>query len=330
MSYLTISKQLKSIPFDKLFDIYEDAADIAEEGAKANVEADFQARLEQMERQYTATHEAPSEVSFADRISPLTYDKSEVRRKAGQKAITDVWMPRYKLGTILLSVMPQIMAWLVHKPLRIEEMATAEGKIDGLKIVKHIFDFNDSWQRGLYLFLMLDSRSSYIPSQYKGEGVQFCAMVPLILYAFKLHNKIPYSKWDKQNLRYVVNHSLCKAMLFDYGEPTREQLIQGRERGLTFASGEKAGQMRNATNTYKLWSTRATVFEGMPELVQSMLAQIWCAHPTNRTHYMVLDPKNWDLMPTPLITENIFKRPAMLPHSAKDVEQEPVALPWDC
>jgi hypothetical protein len=327
MSYLTINKQLKSVPFDKLLETYEDAADRAEEGIKANIEADFQARLEQMERAYTDSHEAPSEVSFADQISPMTYDKAEVRRKAGQKSIVDVWMPRYKTNTILISVMPQIMAWLTHKPLRLEEMATAEGRIDGLKLVKQVFDFNDPWQRGLYLFLMLDSRSSYLPSQYKGEGAQFCALVPLILYAFKLHNKIPYSKWDRKTLHFVVNKSLCKAMLAEYGDITRDQLLQGRAHGLIYASGAKIGESRNPVSTYKLWSTKGTVFEGMPELAQTMLAQIWCAHPANRTHYMVLDPKNWDVMPPPLIVQDIFKAPLPTPAKSKSYDNSN-DLPW--
>lgn len=327
MSYLTINKQLKSIPFDKLFEIYEDAADRAEEGVKANIEADYQARLEHMERAWTASHEAPSEVSFADQISPMTYDKAEVRRKAGQKSIIDVWMPRYKANTLLIFIMPQIMAWLTHKPLRIEEVSTVEGKIDGLKLAKHVFDFSDTWQRGLYLFLMLDSRSSYLPSQYKGEGAQFCALVPLIPYAFKLHGKIPYSKWDRGTLHFVVNRSLCKAMLAEYTTPSREELLEGRAHGLTYASGAKIGESRNPVSTYKLWSTKGTVFEGMPELAQTMLAQIWCAHPSNRTHYMVLDPKNWDVMPPPLIVQDIFRAPPPPPPKHNPL-YDSNDLPW--
>jgi hypothetical protein len=44
----------------------------------------------------------------------------------------------------------------------------------------------------------------------------------------------------------------------------------------------------------------------VPELAQTMIAQIWCAHPSNRTKYMVLDPKNWDAIPAPLISSDIF------------------------
>jgi hypothetical protein len=37
-----------------------------------------------------------------------------------------------------------------------------------------------------------------------------------------------------------------------------------------------------------------------------MLTQIWCAHPENRTKYMVLCPYAWDCIPPPLISNNIF------------------------
>lgn len=320
---MIINKQLKTIPFDKLYQIYEEAGAAAVEGLEQQHQAMYAAELERLEREYSSQHEAPSEVGFADAVDKKTFDRTEVRRRAGQKAVVDVWIPRYKLGTLLISVLPQIMAHLANKPWRLAEVCSVEGKIDGAKMLKAIFDFSSEWERGLYIFLMLDSRSAYLPTQYKGEGVQFCSLVPLIPYAFKLHHKIPYSKWDKATLKWVVNANLHKAMLFEH-EFTREDILKARELGLVYQSGAKAGETRNPQSTFKLWATKGGCMSGVPELAQVMLTQIWCAHPSNRTPYMILDPKNWDIMPAPLIAQDIFSVPAKITQPTVGAD-----MPWE-
>jgi hypothetical protein len=320
---MIVNKQLKTIPFDKLYEIYEDAAQSAVIGMKQHYEDLRLQELERMERAYTSSHEAPSEVSFGDLVDTQDFDHKEVRRKAGQKAAADIWIPRYKLNSLLISVMPQALAHIANKPFRMEEVVTAEGQIDGLKILKHAFDFNNTWERGLYIFLMLDNRGTYLPSQYKGEGVQYCALVPLIMYAYKLHHKIPYSKWDRNNLDWVVNNSLLTAMLHE-GNYTREDILAARELGLVYQNGPNAGKMRNPQSNFKLWATKEGCLHKVPHLAQVMYTQIWCAHPSNRTPYMVLDPKNWDIMPAPLITTDIFK-PAVSVSKSQDTYPD---LPW--
>jgi len=321
-----INKQLKTIPFDKLYEIYTEAVDSAIEGQEQEIEMRYSAKLEQLELKYSSENEAPSETGFADQVTRDTYDKSELGRRVGQKAIIDIWIPRYKLGSLLVSVMPQIMAHIANKPFRLPEVTTVEGQIDGNKMLKSAFDFSDTWERGLYLFLMLDSRSSYLPTQYKGEGAQFCSLVPLILYAFKVHHKIPYSKWDRSTLDHVVNRDLLKAMLHT-GEYNREDLLAARELGITYQTGASAGKTRNAQSCFKLWSTKGGCMQDVPHLAQVMYTQIWCAHPSNRTPYMVLNPKNWDIMPTPLIADSIFTTTVSKPHKNKDFYE--IDLPWD-
>jgi len=320
---MLINKQLKTIPFDKCYEIYTEATNSAIEGQEAEIEARYQAQIELLEQKYSSNSEAPSEVSFGDQVDRDTFDRVDLCRRVGNKAIIDIWIPRYKLGPLLFSVMPQIMAHIANKPFRRGEISTAEGQIDGNKLLKTAFDFTDPWERGLYLFLMLDSRSSYLPTQYKGEGTQFCALVPLILYAFKMHHKIPYSAWDKKTLTKVVNKSLLDAMLHE-GEYTRDDILDARELGLTYQIGESRGKVRNAQSSFKLWSTKGGCLHGVPHLAQVMYSQIWCAHPSNRTHNMVLDPKNWDIMPTPLIADNIFM-PAIKPVIKDSASYD---LPW--
>lgn len=314
MSFLTrtTTKELHTIPFDVGYRMFVDAADMAEQTLEAENQERYDNYIQQLEQQWSDTHEAPYEGNFSDQYPYKKHPKiADARTKAGMRALVEDFIPRYKLDTIMQTwVMPQIVAWLTHKPLNLAEVMTAEGKISGRKMAQHIFDFSNEWDLGLYQFLLLDSRSSYISGQYKGEGRTYCSLVPLILYAFKLNKNIKYSEWDRDTLHFVVNDSLRKAMLCEIPEMTREEIIAARDQGLTFKSGDKKGTQRNPISTYKLYDTTGTKLHGLPELAQTMITQIWCAHPSNRTKYMVLDPKAWDSIPVPLITTDIFKSPS--------------------
>jgi hypothetical protein len=311
--------------------MFQDAADMAEHTLEAENQQKYDAWIQQLEQQYANTHEAPYEGNFSDQY-PYRRDPkiSEVRNRAGMRAIQEEFIPRYKLNTIMQTwVMPQIVAWLTHKPMNLQEFTTAEGQISGRKIAPHIFDFTNEWDLGLYQFLMLDSRSSYISGQYKGEGRTYCSLVPLILYAFKLNKGIKYSQWDRNTIRSVVNDSLANAMLCEIPDITREEILLARDQGLTYKTGDKKDTLRNPISTYKLYDTTGTKLHKLPELAQTMLAQIWCAHPQNRTKYMVLDPKSWDNIPAPLISADIFK-PAESPYSTGDYKPKGTNpdLPW--
>lgn len=318
---------LKSIPFQQLPSIAEDLYLEKLEAANLIAQEQFSEEVASRERAYTASHEAPSEVGFADQVNMPQVNRAAVRHAATQEAIKDIWIPRYKLETVLLSVMPQIIAHIGNRLVKWAEVSTAEGKIDGRKVLTQAFDFSDDWEKGLYLFLMLDSRSVYLDTQYKGESKSYCALVPLILYAFKLNQKIQYSKWDKDTLHWVVNKSLCTLMRWDHPTPSREELLKARELGLTYQSGAKIGQQRNPVSTYRLFATKGGPLEGYSDIVGSVLTQIWCAHPQNRTQYMVLDPHDWDRMPTPLVVDNFFK--PLITHPTKLTKEDTAALPWE-
>lgn len=330
MSFLTktMTKDLHSIPFDKAYELYLDAANMAEQTLDAENQERYDAFIQQKELEWSNANEAPYEGNFSDQYPYQKHpDTSKVRLRAGQTAIIQDFIPRYKLETILQAwVMPQIVAWLTHKPLRLEEMRLESGKLSGRRMASAIFDLGSEWDLGLYHFLMLDSRSSYISGQYKGEGRTYCSLVPLIPYAFKLHKNIKYSEWDRDTLHMVVNDSLCKAMLCEVPDITREEILLAREQGLTYKTGAKAGTLRSAVSTFKLYDTTGTKLHKLPELAQTMIAQIWCAHPTNRTKYMVLDPKAWDSIPVPLITTDIFKSPGGTGFTKKS-DPNP-DLPW--
>lgn len=327
----TQTRELKTIKFDQAFQIYTEAGDLAVETQEKILEQDFQDEIARLESAWTGSHEAPSEISFADQVDYKTFDRVECRRQAGQKALVEDFIPKYKLETILqVYVLPQIIRYIARdfSPQWLAEVSTAEGKIDGNRALAKIFNgFGSDWDKGLYLFLMLDSRSKYLRSQYKGEARNYCALVPLIPYAFKVLHSIPYSQWDKATIHKVVNKSLLDAMLSTKPVATREELLDLRELALTINSGERAGGSRKPETTYKLYNLKNTILQHTPELAKVMALQTWCAHPINRTKYMVLDPENWDYIPAPLVTTQLFKvQPSSRALETADPSQD---LPWN-
>lgn len=331
-----MTKELRSIPFDVCYQIYKDAADIAAETAEAENLERYEAYLAQLEQQWSDTHEAPYEGNFSDEVPYQPHPQLlQIRRRAGQAAVISEFIPRYKLDTIMQAwVMPQIIAWLCRVPFPLTEVGNGESpdspqfRVNGLKVLNLVFDPKSEWDMGLYQFLMMDSRSSWVKSQYKPEGRTYCSLVPLILYAFKLNRGIKYSQWDRGSLKWVVNTSLCEAMLCEVPEDiTRDDILEAREQGLIYKSGTKVGQSRNPVSTFKLYDTAGTKLHKLPELAKTMLAQIWCAHPENRTKYMVLDPRNWDSIPSPLISaDNLFHSASATSSVKKFVA--PANMPW--
>lgn len=329
----TISKDLKSIPFNRCLDAYVTAADTAEQVLEQRNRENYDAYIAQLEEQWNATHEAPYEGNFSDAHPYIQHpDVPKARRKAGNAAIVQEFIPLYKLDTIMQTwVMPQIISWIARSKINWSEVLDESGKISAVKVLPKIFDPHNDWDMGLYRFLMLDQRSSYLKTQYKGEAKPFCSLVPLILYAFKLHDGVAYSRWSRETLHYVVNESLCEAMLCTVPEGiTREDILAAREQGLIYKTGAKAGTSRDPVTTYKLYDTHGSPIHDLPDLAKTMLAQIWCAHPKNRTRYMVLDPRNWDLLPPPLVSDDIFAHTAgdvWVPSTAKNVAKK--STPWD-
>lgn len=333
----TIDKQLKSVPFDRLYQQCLDAENFALATKQQEWQQKRDYKIEQLE-QAMGSEEASYEGNVSETLNLQEPDWAEIKRQARQKCIVEEFIPQYKLDTQMQAwYMEQVQQTLVIRATQqcpqqwvdmnpIPKFAAVEGQINCREALNQIFDFKSEWDRGLYWFLMLDSRSSYLKTQYKGEARQWCSLVPLILYPFKLYHNIPYSRWRREDLHLVVNKSLCDAMLCEPPELTKEELLEIREQGMVYRSGTKAGEMRNPVSTYKLYGVQSTPIGHLPELAQAMLTQIWCAHPQNRTKYMVLDPKNWDWIPDPLLSaQNIFQQPTYQQPNTPKVTED---LPW--
>jgi hypothetical protein len=105
-------------------------------------------------------------------------------------------------------------------------------------------------------------------------------------------------------------------------------LLEIRTQGLTQRSGIKAGQMKPAESTWSLAGIADTELGHLPKLTQTILTQIWLAHPVHRSNLMILDPQNWDHMPEPLIAPTIFKQPIKESEAINAKETAKTLLPW--
>jgi hypothetical protein len=299
-----ITRSIDSIPWDIAEQVYKDAASLAAETAIASYTVSYNEYIEGLENAYAAQNESPYEGNFSD-SHPMGQVPSLVatKRNAGNSAIVTEFVERYSLQDFSFWVMPQVTTLLAGLKLTRND----SGKISGLAFGRD--HFNTPKMRGLYRFLMLDARSSYLKQQYKADARSSCALVPLVMYAHKLVHNVQYSEWDPAEIHAVVNADLCEAMLYVPPAMTAEEILAERDEGLKIRTGIKAGSVRNPTYTHKLTGPQVKlgIFRNTPALAQVMISQIWCAHPENRTKYMILDPTSWDRVPPPLVSTNVFK-----------------------
>jgi hypothetical protein len=178
------------------------------------------------------------------------------------------------------------------------------GLFSGKEIVKR--NCITPWDKGLYWVLMSDKRA--LAKQYLHS--QYCALTPLILSAFKTMQGINYREWE--DTEYVINPSLLEAASTIPPEYSKEELIEFRVTGLTTQTGKDAGQTKSPISTYGIYGLPKELPDGrpglglVPQLTRIMLLQTWCAHPSNRSKYSILDPRDWDNMPEPLIDEELI------------------------
>lgn len=223
-------------------------------------------------------------------------------------------------------ILPQIQAYIAEhwKPQMVEGMYSPHETLHNLE---------DKWSRGLYIALQKLKRGTWVGKQNSGDGLYYCALVPLILNSYKKYLNIPYTSWDREQLQYIVDKPLCEAMLSEPPQLDVEELLEIREQGLTTATGPKAGEMKNPLSTWRLFNISNTALGKLPPLAQTMLVQIWCAHPQLRNMHMVLDPTNWDLIPKALLDDEILKttvtkKVANNRHNRDGLGSD-YTLPWD-
>ena len=317
------------VPWEEFFRIYTEAANAWEEQAQLahqrSLDAYYDNYVKRQEQKAEALQgEAGAlEINISEGLAPKNTTpmpgKAAGRRRAGSKAVLEK-IESLKFGDWSDKIMPEIITYLGNMQFRVND----NGLLSGKKFVQD--NFNTDKDRGLYVFLMLDTRSKYLAQQYRGAGKPYSSLVPLIPYAHRLKTGTPYSAWDPLEIPLVVNRELADGMLYRPAEgqewPNREQILADRTQCLTFATGKDAGKVRSPLSSFKLYSTQGTCFEDVPHCAQIMMAQIWVAHPENRTKYMVLDPLDWDGVPEPLIPVQMFESKTS---SSANTEND---LPW--
>ena len=233
------------------------------------------------------------------------------------------WIKQEKLSHLHEWLLPQLVAHFGTWKL----VRNSSGEWDVLNTLKHNIG-DDPKLQGLWKLSRV-TRSLLLPSQTKHP--QYAQLTPLILAGFKLYKDVLYSSWQGlPNLEYIVEPKLWEALnlspqqLAICGDLGSERLLEIRAQGLMNKSGKSAGELKQAESTWALTGIQGTELGSFPKLTQSMLTQIWIAHPTKRTQYMILDPLHWDLMPEPLVSAEIFQEPEQTTQPKKDI----FAMPW--
>jgi hypothetical protein len=181
-----------------------------------------------------------------------------------------------------------------------------------------------AWHMGLWRVVTRLKRGSLVKLQGSAIGVNYSSLVPIVLAGAKRFQNVPYSRWQLTPDSKLVHQELLEAMFAIYPDLGSDRLLEIREQGLTIKSGAKAGSVQKATSKWTLTGIQDTELHGLPKLAVTMLAQIWVAHPSLRTELMILDPKNWDNMPEPLLTTEIFQQQVQQPLADRVVD-----LPWN-
>jgi hypothetical protein len=216
----------------------------------------------------------------------------------------------------------------------------AAGKVDPNATAKE--NISTQWDIGLWKVCVKLKRGSLVKSQINPEFASYSALVPLILMGAKKYHGVKYAEWDIDETCRLIDKNLLEAMLWQPGEYEgldcgftddtyyglgSDRLIELRNQGLQVKSGPKSGTTQNPTSAWCLRGMQGTEFAKMPKLVGTMLTQIWVAHPSLRTEYMVLNPNTWDLMPPPLVSTEIFKqKPSVLATATSNAGYQD--LPW--
>ena len=175
----------------------------------------------------------------------------------------------------------------------------------------------------LYLLSRIN-RSRLIKAQ--SQHPEYATFTPIIALGLKRSQNIKYEFWRGFTGReWIIEPRLLQAI--DVQCPTlgSDRLLEIRDQGLSTKSGKNAGTKKSVVSTWALYGIQDTELGHLPKLTQTMLTQCWITHPTKRTGDMILDPLDWDHIPPPLVTAEIFEQPNPKPITAKPRQ----ALPWD-
>ena len=307
-------KDLTAIPLDNLFHTVTEAGKRVRNSLQKDARAAHDRRVARLIEATYANREDSYEGNIEEDYPFSGPDDEYVRQEVldAKKAAFKLWTEKYDMPSQASWFMPQLAA-------HIAKMSSC-----GYRSDEYCDSFGiDDYHKGIWTLAKHPTRGDLVTKQYSVEMRNYCALVPLLLMPHKKFDHVDYSKWSKEGLNKLIDSNLYDAMTVEFEHTyTTAELLQIREKALTYMSGKTEGQVRNAQTSHKVYSLSGDL-KKLPWLTQVMLFQIWCAHPVNRTDLMVLDWKNWDSMPEPLIS------------TAPKEKTNPVStrmypdLPWD-
>ena len=237
----------------------------------------------------------------------------------------ETWCESVSLSHLYTWLLPQLVAWYGTWTL------VYDGEqIDGLATVKQ--NCPDPKSRAFYMLSRI-KRSLLVPTQTKTP--EYATLTPLIMMGLKRMKGVGYETWkNSHGLQYILEPRLFDAVMLSdedleiCGSLGSDRLLEIQTQGLTTKSGKTAGSKKPAKSTWSLTGIQDTEIGHLPKITQTILTQCWLAHPELRTSYMILDPNNWDSMPHPLVSNEIFKSS---PESTKkqNLKEAAEVLPWD-
>lgn len=171
--------------------------------------------------------------------------------------------------------------------------------------------------RALYFIAQDPARTNYIASMQKNP--EYSALVPLILAGYKKYSNINYLDWDKDSLKLGIPESLMQCLEVNlkgfiqklneyrtYTTDIKEEILSYRDAAYLETLGSMRSKL-NVTTSYNLSATK-TPFADTPRLFKYIELQGWLAHPSLRNKYMILDVRQLDSIPEPLVNTETLTR----------------------
>lgn len=306
--WTTTKQSLESLPLEQLGEDYKALRDLIVSDYKAQFLAEVEAAKRRYIKQYNATNEASYEGSFEE----LNLE-STVRAKLGT-------LPDLGSDERIIALLEDFATKFGLKKSSDWFFSQALGKFGQLRLAKNeaglysakkLFLDHISGNDELYALVQLfkhPQRSMLLEKQTDVKNRNFCSLVPIVMSAFKKFHNVGYEEWDPSELFGITEPNLVKAMLLkELPDLTVEEVLEERDLALTVKSGTAAGTRRNITTTYTLYFNAGSPIHELPTLARHMMCQTWCAHPSNRTEFMILNPLKWDDMPQPLVSVDVVR-----------------------
>jgi len=306
--------------------------------AQAVAERRYQQQYNQMVQQFSGySGEAGSDgIEESVRESLGEFDPQAVQLPANilqqckseaKLAVTETWCVKNSI--------PQKLNWLPHQLLAYFGTWTAVRDESGKYSAPLTWDANTRARGDYYALgsalLATSVRTNFFKDAPKGNQQYKSVinpLVPIILAGFKKYQGINYSEWNLVGLEVLLDAELAKLVGVVVPELSHSELIALRNTAVTDKEGARANIPNNPATCTKLNHLGDTAIGHLPKLAKYMVLQTWAAHPSNRNEYMILDPNNWDNVPEPLVSKDIFlHKPlqAVQPRTVTSYSE----LPWD-